>query len=538
MKIMKENKTDYFKKIENYIIYFFLLIFFSFSSLFIKDFGVTLDDEIYYINGLNTYEYVKQLFLKLSGEQSNIVVFKDKLKEWPIIFEFVLVFVSDLLNIKSIDKIYLLAHQLNFIFFCIGLLIFYKLIKKRFNSFYLSFLSVILIILSPRIFGESFYNTRDIFFMSLFIYYCYAGYLFLEKKNTYNLIIFSIITAILINTKILGFIPVFVFLLIYIYNFLNTFKKFKYEKKIISIFFLTTSISIYILWPYLWSNPILNFYSALKNILEVHENLIVVNFYFGNYIQSDMTPWHYRLVWFVITTPLVVLILFSIGIWTQGKKIFIFLTKTLNKKFNLENKNFIDLYLLLTFIFSFFLVAELNKSKFGGWRHLYFLYPITIYYSIHALNFFTKKLNYRSIFIIYFIISISLTYNLFWTVNNHPNQYLYFNHLNKKYLMKNFDLDWWGISHKKSIDYILSNDNNKKIKVYGKGFTSLRDTYLYLNDYNKSRVLISNLESADYIIDNKMKRVRSYENINFSNYSKFYSLKIDNQVISEVYKKN
>ena len=31
--------------------------------------------------------------------------------------------------------------------------------------------------------------------------------------------------------------------------------------------------------------------------------------------------------------------------------------------------------------------------------------------------------------------------------------------------MKNFDLDWWGISHKKSIDYILSNDNNKKIKV-------------------------------------------------------------------------
>ena len=45
--------------------------------------------------------------------------------------------------------------------------------------------------------------------------------------------------------------------------------------------------------------------------------------------------------------------------------------------------------------------------------------------------------------------------------------------------MKNFDLDWWGISHEKSIDYILSNDNNKKIKVYGKGFTSLRDTSLF-----------------------------------------------------------
>ena len=180
---MKVNKTDYLKKIENYIIYFFVLIFFSISSIFIKDFGVTLDDEIYYINGLNTYEYVKQFFLNLSGDQSNIAIYKDKLTEWPIIFEFILVFISDLLSLKSIDKIYFLAHQLNFMFYCIGLLIFYELIKKRFNSIYLSFLSVILIILSPRIFGESFYNTRDIFFMSLFIFYCYAGFLFLEKKK-------------------------------------------------------------------------------------------------------------------------------------------------------------------------------------------------------------------------------------------------------------------------------------------------------------------------------------------------------------------
>ena len=97
-------------------------------------------------------------------------------------------------------------------------------------------------------------------------------------------------------------------------------------RKIITIFFFTTSISIYILWPYLWSNPILNFYSA-KNILEVHENLIVVNFYFGNYIQSDMMPWHYRLVWFIITTPIVILILFTIGILTQGKKYLFFLIK-------------------------------------------------------------------------------------------------------------------------------------------------------------------------------------------------------------------
>tara|TARA_B100001059_G_scaffold236530_1_gene287560 strand:+ start:505 stop:2106 length:1602 start_codon:yes stop_codon:yes gene_type:complete len=532
------NKANIIKKNENNIIYFLIFVFFIFCSFFTKDFGVTLDDEIYYLNGLNTYEYVKDFFINLFKEQENIGFYRDKLKEWPIIFEFILIFISDLLGLKSIDKIYFLAHQLNFTIFCLSLLIFYKFIKKRFNSFYLSTLSIILIILSPRIFGETFYNTRDIFFMSLFIFYNFAAYLFLEKKNISRLVFFSIFTAILINTKVLAFIPVFVFLLIYIYNFFNTVKKFQYEKKIIIIFVTTTLVSIYILWPFLWSNPIFNLYEAFNNILKVHENLIVVNLYFGNYMQSDMMPWHYRLVWFVITTPVVVLILFLIGMSVTGKKVFISLKNTLNKNFNLENNCLIDLYFFVTFFLTFFLVGELNNSKFGGWRHLYFLYPITIYFSIHGINFITKNFNYRSVLMVYSILFISLTYNLFWIVKNHPNQHLYFNHLNKKYLMKNFDLDWWGVTHKQALDYILINDNNSKINIYAKGFSSLRDTYLYLNNYDKSRIFISNLNNADYIIDNKMKRIRSYENINFNKYSKFYSLKVDDQIVTEVYKKN
>ena len=54
--------------------------------------------------------------------------------------------------------------------------------------------------------------------------------------------------------------------------------------------------------------------------------------------------------------------------------------------------------------------------------------------------------------------------------------------------MKNFDLDWWGISHKTSLDFILKNDDSDKINVYASGFTSLRDTYLFLNEEDKSRI--------------------------------------------------
>ena len=146
--------------------------------------------------------------------------------------------------------------------------------------------------------------------MSLFIFYIYFGYILLEKKNIKNIIIFSIFTALLLNTKILGLIPILLFLFFYIYNFLNTSKKISKEKNIIYLFILCTVISIYVLWPYLWNNPIVNLYLAFKNILEVHENLLGINLYFGNYIQSDLMPWHYRIVWFFITTPLIIILLF------------------------------------------------------------------------------------------------------------------------------------------------------------------------------------------------------------------------------------
>ena len=532
------NKKNLLARIENYPIYIFIIVFFGICSMFIKDFGVTLDDEIYYLNGLNNYEYVKNLFLSLTNDEINIDIYKNKLKEWPIIFEFFLVFFSNLFGIENIDKIYLLSHQLNFFLFCIALIFFYKLIQRRYNNFYLSFLSILLIILSPRIFGESFYNSRDIFFMSLFIFFSYSGYIFLKKKNYFHVIVFSVFTALLINTKILGIIPISLFSIIYIYNYLNTSKKIISEKNIIILFLFTTIILIYILWPYLWSNPIVNLYFAFKNILVAHENLIVVNYYFGNYLQSDMMPWHYRIVWFLITTPIIILLLFLAGMTYQGKKTFDILNKSLNKNYSFNNDLFFDLYFFLTFIVTFFIVIELNASKFGGWRHLYFLYPIVIYFTIYCVNFIKNKFENKLFkIILVFLLTINMTYNLFWIFKNHPHQYLYFNLLNKKYFMKNFDLDWWGVSHKNIIDYILENDDSDKIHIYARGFTSLRDTYLYLSKENKSRIVLSNINEAKYIIDNKMRRIRPYKHIYEKKYSKYYILKVNDVTVAEAYKR-
>ncbi len=531
-------KNNFYLKTNNYIIYIFFVILFAICWSQIEDYGVTLDDHIYYQNGLHTYLYSKQLFLSFFNHEIDLEQFRSKVEGWPIVFELFLVFICDIFKIDQIEKIYLTAHRLNFIIFFSSLIIFYKLIQKRFDNIFFSILSIIFFILSPRILAESFYNSRDIFFMSLFIFYTFSGYNFINNKNFSNTIIFAFFTALLINAKVLGIIPFGIFCLLYLYNFSHIKKKFVQERKRMLFYFLFCIFFIYILWPFLWHNPLQNLFFAFKDILKDHESLIIINYYFGNYMPSDAMPWHYRLVWFFITTPIIILLLFIGAIIVLSKKLVIILNKSLNNNYQISSNHFIDLFLFLVLVGSFFTVAEFNKSKFGGWRHLYYLYPIVIYFSIYFIHLLSKislKTSYK--FIIIFIVTLNLAYNLFWIYKNHPHQYVFFNFLSKKYAMKNFDLDWWGVSHKSSLEYILKKDKDPKIKVYAEGFTSLRDSYLYLNQKNKSRIIISDFKNSKYIIDNKKKRIRVNHNLENEDFELFYELIVDGQSISNIHKR-
>ena len=305
--------------------------------------------------------------------------------------------------------------------------------------------------------------------------------------------------------------------------------------KLITLYFFLIFFFSYALWPYLWTDPLNNLYYAFTNIAKEHDKFVLINYYFGEYISSKIVAWHYRPVWFLITTPVIIIILFFISIIFTCFKLFKYINTDSEKKNSLNNDEFIDTFLFLTFFLTFFLTIKFNDSQFGGWRHLYFLYTIVIYFSISALKniyHFSKNL-YKNIFSI--IIFVNLFYILTWNVINHPNQFVFFNLLSKNYALKNFDLDNWGVSHKQSLDEILKLDTSTSIKVFARGFTSLNDTYLFLDESKKKRIIISNFENAKYIIDNKTKRIRNNIIIKNDNFDKFFDINVDNIAISTVY---
>ena len=525
----------------------FFFFIYVIGLLIFKDYGLTLDDEHYRINGVYYKNFIKQYLnllvsfnftdLKLLGKE----IETGSLKNHPVIFETILAFLADILKLSDTKSIYNLSHLLNFSIYSLSLFFFYKIIKNRYNSEIIGLLAILIIFVTPRFFAESFYNSRDIFFFSLFIFFLYTLQKLLNKNNTKNIILLSFTSALLINAKILGIIPFIVFLFMYIfYIFGNQENAFNNVKKVFTLL-ITTFIFIVILWPYLWFSPIENFIKGYSDIIKAHNNLLVLTYFSGEYLSSTNTPWFFRIFWFFITTPLIVVFIFALGFVMMVKK---FISKILE----LDEKNsdiwknkfeFFDFYTVITLVIVVFLTIKFNESQFNGWRHLYFLYASIIFiftYGYKKIQSNRNKIikNLLNIFII-----LSIIYNSLWIFKNHPYQNNYFNIASINYSINKFDLDYWGLSNYQAIKYILENDDSKTINISSVSFADLETTILKLDLENKKRInIVHDFSKADYIIDSYMKRIRGNFSINQEEYAKYYDIKINKSSINTVYKKN
>jgi len=84
----------------------------------------------------------------------------------------------------SFLNIHQISHMLNFCIFLLSCYFFYLLIYKRFSSKLLAYLAIVIILTTPRIFAESFYNARDLFYMSFLVINIYLFNRLLIKWST------------------------------------------------------------------------------------------------------------------------------------------------------------------------------------------------------------------------------------------------------------------------------------------------------------------------------------------------------------------
>ena len=339
-------------------------------------------------------------------------------------------------------------------------------------------ITLVFMAFSPRFFGESMNNPKDITMAAGYM----LSYLFILKflkqlplpglKTAIGLGL-SIGVAMGIRIGGLLLIPyAFLFyglamLGLFGWGKLFDFSKFK-ENIWPSLKYLLLAAGIgyffsLIFWPYGMTGPFSHPLEAL-GVAEKFPVQIAVLFD-GRQIQSTQVPWNYEFQWMSITTPLFGLI---------GLALSIILIPEMRRKGNLLLLGF----LYFTIIFPLGYVIYKKSVLYDTMRHFFFVYPSIIILSGLAFNYLLNRLSKNARYATLVVMVVLVLLPARFMLANHPNEYVYFNELEggMKGAFGNYETDYYMNSIKQCADWMKQNENLKarrsdggKLRLYCNG---------------------------------------------------------------------
>jgi hypothetical protein len=482
-----------------------ILSSFLIIGIFITDdYGVNWDEHSQYNHGFVTAQYINEVCGGCLSEKplSDIRLEDYKDRTHGVVFQIVALGLQKLLLMDDMREYLLLRHYLTFLIYWISLIFFYKILKKYLKNSYLAVAGILFMILSPRMFAESFYNSKDIVFLSLTIFCTWTLLVLLEKPSFKSAVFHALTSSLLIATRVTGiFMPVVTIFLVTSGFFLikkddsrGIKQDFKVKTAWSAGYLAMTVLFLIAFWPYLWQNPWKHFIEIFTSMSHFPWDDPVL--FAGKFLSPNALPPSYVPVWIAITTPVIYSILFVTGLFAISFSM---------KKFLINLDDFVPVVL---FIFPLLSVILLHSTLYDGWRQVYFLY---VPFMMIALRGFQGILNmvrkvtqnlstwlYRGFIIVIGILCID---NLVFIIINHPNEQVYFNFLAGKDPVRDYEGDYWGLSYRQDLQFLLDNDPSDSITVCALNWPVKANADIFPENQRK-RLVFTDIDKAKYFISN------------------------------------
>ncbi len=422
------------------------------------DFGITGDEEVQKIYGEKILAY-----FETNGEDKSALDYKN-LYYYGGLFDYCAAWLNK--NVGGFDE-YELRHLLNaFVGF---LMIFFTglLAREVSNSWRIAFFALLFMALSPRIFGHSMNNPKDIPFAAAYVFTLLHLIRFLKQlpnpgSKTIVMLIIGIAAAI--NVRVGGILLIAYFGLFTGLAYLlrpdlkTKLSDFKHIGKIAGIGLTVAILAFFggmLFWPYALQAPLSNPFKALSEMSNFSTSIRML--FEGSHLWSDELPWYYIPKWIAISAPLFTLfglILFSVFYVLKLKEI-----------------DYLPLmFILFTAIFPVAYAVFKGSSLYDGMRHFLFIYPILAVLAAWGWNelIVLKKMKWIGSGILVILLALPS----YWMVKNHPYQYTYFNEIfgGTANAYAKYETDYWMNSIKNMSDWLIENDprvkNGEEVLIY------------------------------------------------------------------------
>ena len=346
---------------------------------------------------------------------------------------------------------------LTHLFFILGGFFCYRLAYRLFGSRLIALVALLIYLLHPRLYAQSYINSKDPVFLSMFMMALYLLERAFRRDTVGAFALLGIGVGLLTNLRIMGLLLFPAVIALRGLDWFQVGKGPERKARLLSggAFLLAGGLTVYALSPYAWTNP--GDYLAASLDLTVNHPTILSPVFQGERIPSDQLPPHYLPVWFAITTPPLILLMGFIGVAAVAA------TACRRPAAVCRNNRMrFQLLLLAAFLLPPLAAALLGANQYEGWRHSYFIYAPFVLLAAGGLHWLggglARQRRYRGG--MYGLAGLGLGLVLLQMAQIHPLQYSYFNFLvdrtTPEYLRTQYELDYWQLLTPPALEYLLA----------------------------------------------------------------------------------
>ena len=383
-------------------------------------------------------------------------------------FELPLLLAERALGLTDNYQIHRLRLTLTHLFFIVGAFFCYRLACHLFGNRLIAILALLIFLLHPRLYAHSFFNSKDLPFLTMFVITLYLLERAFRRDTIGAFALLGIAVGLLTNLRIMGamLLPAVLALRGLDLFYAGNGPERKSILRTAGVFVLAAGLTLYAVTPYAWTNP--GDYLATNLALTINHPTIAWQLFQGVVIPSNELPPHYTAAWFGITTPPLIMLLGLVGM-AAGAAGF---CRRPGSVFRNTRLRFAGL-LLAAFLLPPLAAALLGSNQYDNWRHFYFIYAPFCLLAAMGLHWLANCLSRwrpgRAG--MYGLAGLGVGLVLFQMIQLHPGQYDYFNFLVDRtapeYLRTQYQMNSWRLAYREGLAQLLESHPGETMVVLG-----------------------------------------------------------------------
>jgi hypothetical protein len=484
-----------------------------------RDYSLPGDEEIQRVTGEVSLFYIFQklpsrvqqklvspkaaALIAQKGQSTQLRTYRDR--DYGVAFELPAAAIEQASRIDGTREKFLLRHALNFLVCLAGVGAFYTLAARRFRSWRVGLLGALLLVASPRLFADFFYNSKDAVFLAAFTGAVATAVPFIKRPTWRGALTHAFVCALAIDVRLMGTLVPAATLAFIALQAIRAAYTGRPVLAIVGVYSGLLVALVVAMWPFLWEAPLTNFvaaWRAMSNFVRAPGEIL----YWGQKVSDTNLPWHYTLVWIGITVPILYLLL-----WAGGTLSILWKVAQRRIRLYASESEWQDLLFLGLCLSPVVTVILLHSVLYNGWRQLYFLYPMLLLVAIRGLLTAWHWQPAHSIARRYWqptlllVIAGSLAIIMGRMVRLHPLENLYFNAFAPMPVNHYYETDYWGLGLRNGLEWVAQHDSRAQIRVYSTNNWALIVAHGILPLKTRSRLTpVLNEAQADYLLDSSL----------------------------------